>query len=438
MLLLLRASRLSALAAIAVIGHLPQGSSAQTFSPDPGPAIEVNQSQLSALDRFARGQVRDGQVGNISYGLWQRGALLQSGSYGPVQPQGTSQASDETIYQIYSMTKPVTAVGMLILYERGYFDIDDPITTVLPEFSDIEVGADYEEDGQLFTYLPPNAPTFRQLLSHTAGFAYQSKDRSEVDRRYIALDVANAPTGDALVSRVASVPLMRTPGSEWHYSLASDLQGVVIERLTGETLQTFLKREVFDRLAMHDTGFFVPDEHQSRVSSIATLEHGKLTHERPEDLSQSIQEEKYFEGGHGLVSTVADYHRFLEMLRRGGRTGPIQILRPESVELMTANAIQYKGTAAPQRGYGSQSGLGYGFGVSVVENPEVAGLSAPKGTHYWYGALGTWFWVDPLNEIVFVGMIQTRAPVGPDMLAATMERVYGPIAAQNRATRSSR
>ena len=239
---LLRATRLSALAAIAVIGHLPQGSSAQTFSPDPGPAIEVNQSQLSTLDRFARGQVRDGQVGNISYGLWQRGALLQSGSYGTVQPQGASQASDETIYQIYSMTKPVTAVGMLILHERGYFDLDDLITTVLPEFSDIEVVADYEEDGQLFTYLPPNAPTFRQLLSHTAGFAYQSKDRSEVDRRYIALDVANAPTGDALVSRVASVPLMRTPGSEWHYSLASDLQGVVIERLTGETLQTFLKR----------------------------------------------------------------------------------------------------------------------------------------------------------------------------------------------------
>jgi CubicO group peptidase (beta-lactamase class C family) len=420
------------------ITFLTQATMAQALPSVSDATIEISQRRLTSLDMFARAQIRDGQVGNISYGLWQRGALLQTGSYGPVQPQGASQASDETIYQIYSMTKPVTAVGMLILYERGHFELDDPITTVLPEFSNIEVVADYDEEGRLFTYLPPNPPTFRQLLGHTAGFAYQSIDRSPIDRKYIALDVANAPTGDALVSRVASVPLMRTPGSEWHYSLASDLQGVVIERLTGETLQTFLKREIFDRLAMHDTGFFVPDEHQSRVSSIATLEHGKLTHERPEDLSQSVQEEKYFEGGHGLVSTLADYHRFLEMLRRGGRTGPIQILRPESVELMTANAIQYKGTAAPQRGYGSQSGLGYGFGVSVVENPEVAGLSAPKGTFYWYGALGTWFWVDPLNEIVFVGMIQTRAPVGPDMLAATMESVYGPISTQYRATGSSR
>ncbi len=438
MYLTLSVSGRSALAVIFFITFLTQATLAQALPSVSDATIEISQRRLTSLDMFARAQIRDGQVGNISYGLWQRGALLQSGSYGPVQPQEASPASDETIYQIYSMTKPVTAVGMLILHERGYFDLDDPITTVLPEFSDIEVVADYEEEGQLFTYLPPNAPTFRQLLSHTAGFAYQSKDRSEVDRRYIALDVLNAPTGDALVSRVASVPLMRTPGSEWHYSLASDLQGVVIERLTGETLQTFLKREIFDRLAMHDTGFFTPDTHQSRISSIATLVNHELIHERPEDLTQTAQEKTYFEGGHGLVSTVADYHRFLEMLRRGGRTGPIQILRPESVELMTTNAVQYQGAPAPQRGYGSQSGLGYGFGVSVVENPEVAGLSAPKGTYYWYGALGTWFWVDPLNEIVFVGMIQTRAPVGPDMLAATMESVYGPISTQYRATGSSR
>lgn len=428
----------SAFAAMFFIAFLTSATLAQTAPSVSDAAIEISQSRLSALDMFARAQVRNGQVGNISYGLWQRGVLLQSGAYGFVQPQRSSHVTDETIYQLYSMTKPVTAIGMLILHERGYFDLDDPITTVLPEFSDIEVVADYNEDGQLFTYLPSNAPTFRQLLSHTAGFAYQSKDRSEVDRRYIALDILNAPSGDALVSRVASVPLMRTPGSEWHYSVASDLQGVVIERLTGEPLHDFLKREIFDRLAMHDTGFFVSNEHQSRVSSIATLKHGKLTHERLEDLSQSAQEKKYFEGGHGLLSTVADYHRFLEMLRRGGRTGPIQILSPESIELMTSNAIRYQGAPAPQRGYGSQSGLGYGFGVSVIENPQVAGLSAPKGTYYWYGALGTWFWVDPKNEIVFVGMIQTRAPMGPDMLAATMESVYGPIAAQNRSTASSR
>lgn len=324
------------------------------------------------------------------------------------------------------MTKPVTAVGMLILHERGYFELDDPITTVLPEFESIEVVADYDEDGRLYTYLPPHASTFRDLLSHTAGFAYQSKTRSPVDDKYIELDVANAPSGDALVSRIASVPLMRTPGPEWHYSFASDLQGVIIERLTGESLHAFLKREIFDRLNMQDTGFFVPAGDEHRISSIATPSPHGLVHEPAEDLSRATQEETYFEGGHGLVSTLADYHRFLEMLRREGRVGASQIIRPESVVTMTHNTLRYRGQPTSQRGYGRQAGLGYGFGVSIVEQPGIAGLSAPKGTYYWYGALGSWFWVDPKNEIIFIGMIQTRSPVGPDMLAASMEAVYGP------------
>lgn len=386
----------------------------------------VEPARLTALDNFARAQVRDGHIGNISYGLWQRGELLQSGSFGAVGQEASSHVDEDTIYQIYSMTKPVTTVGMLILYERGYFDLDDPITTVLPEFTGIEVLADYDEQGQLFTYRPPRAPTYRQLLSHTAGFAYQSKDRSQIDREYIRMNVANSSNGDELVSRIASVPLMREPGAEWHYSIASDLQGVIIERLTGETLHDFLKRELFDRLAMHDTGFFVSDGQMPRVSSIATPDQDALIYEPSGNLTKAAQEQIYFEGGHGLVSTLADYHRFLEVLRRGGRAGPIKILTRDSVELMTQNAIRYRGEPGLQRGYGSQSGLGYGFGVSIVENPEIARLNAPKGTYYWYGALGTWFWVDPQNEIVFVGMIQTRAPVGPDMVEASMRAVYGP------------
>lgn len=419
---------------LALIGILLSQQSLQMQAQSTPKGHEISASEIAALDRFANRQVRTGQVGNITYGLWQRGVLVQSGAYGPVQPGAATSVSPDTIYQIYSMTKPVTAVGMLILHERGYFDLDDPITTVLPEFEEIEVVADYDEAGRLYTYLPPNPPTFRQLLSHTAGFAYQSKDRSPVDRKYIELGVANAPDGDVLVSRVASVPLMRTPGSEWHYSIASDLQGVIIERLTGESLDAFLKREIFDRLNMKDTGFFVPDGDEARISSIATSMQGRLVHEQAESLTRKAQEETYFEGGHGLVSTLADYHRFLEMLRRNGRVGASHIISPESVALMTRNAIQYQGEPSPQRGYGRQSGLGYGFGVSIVEAPGIAGLSAPKGSYYWYGALGSWFWVDPENEIVFVGMIQTRAPVGPDMLAASMDAIYGPARGTNGAS----
>lgn len=387
--------------------------------------IQVSDKRLADLDRFARSQVQSDQFGNIAYGLWQGGSLLQSGFHGPIQPSGAEPVSEDTIYQIYSMTKPVTAAGLMILHERGYFELDDPITSVLPEFTNIEVVADYDENDQLFTYRPPHAPTFRQLLSHSAGFAYQSADRSPIDRKYIAMRVADSPTGDELVARVASVPLMRTPGSEWHYSIASDLQGVIIERLTGETLHDFLKREIFDRLAMQDTGFFVEDANSGRISAASRQGSGGLVYDPTHNLSEAHQSRTFYEGGHGLMSTLEDYHRFLELLRRDGRTGAIEILTPESVNALTTNAIQYQGAPAPQRGYGSQAGLGYGFGVSIIENPEVAGLSAPKGTYYWYGAMGTWFWVDPVNEIVFVGMIQTHDPIAPDMIAATMARVYG-------------
>ena len=387
--------------------------------------VLVTQKRLAELDTFAQSQVQSGQFGNMAYGLWQGDTLLQSGFHGPITDVETQTVSEDTIYQIYSMTKPVTAVGMMILHERGYFDLDDPITAVLPEFENIKVAADYDENDRLFTYRPPNPPTFRQLLSHTAGLACQSADRSAVDRRYIEMHIADSPSGDELVARVSSIPLMRTPGSEWHYSIASDLQGVIIERLTGETLHDFLKREVFDPLGMQDTGFFVDNYKAARVSAVTSQGASGLVSEPATDLSQAHQSLTYFEGGHGLMSTMKDYRQFLKMLLHDGCAGDTQILQPESIAVLTTNAIRYKGQPAPQRGYGTQAGLGYGFGVSIVENPEVAGMSAPTGTYYWYGALGSWFWVDPVNGISFIGMIQTREPVAPDMIAATMAHVYG-------------
>ena len=404
---------------------LAHSATAQSNSSDATIGFDLRSDYESALAVFAQSQVANQQIASISYGLWQRGALLQHGFLGPIRANSSTEVTENTFYQIYSMTKPITTAGMMILYERGYFDLDAPISMVLPEFAGIEVVADYDADGTLYTYRPPSDPTFRQLLSHTAGFAYQNKNRSIVDRKYIELDILNAPSGDALVSRVASVPLMNEPNSEWHYSVASDLQGVIIERLTGESLQAFLEREIFDRLSMQDTSFFVPNDQSSRISMIATPVDGVLKFEPPEDLSETAQQKTYYEGGHGLVSTLADYHRFLEMLRRGGSSGPIKILSPASVSLITSNAIRYKGQPVPQRAHGRQSGLGFGYGVSIIKDPEVANLTAPKGTYYWYGALGSWFWVDPQNDIVFVGMVQTRAPIAPELLASSMNAVYG-------------
>lgn len=400
------------------------------------PASAISPDRLADLEDYMISFVSGDRVGTLSYGVWQRGELIGSGFYGSTQAPGSRDVDENTFYQIYSMTKPVTAVGMMILHERGYFDLDDPITTVLPEFEGVEVVADYDDTGNLYTYLPPGPPTFRHLLSHTAGFAYQSADRGPIDRRYLELNITQAQTGDALVERIASVPLMRQPGAEWHYSFASDLQGVVIERLTGDSLHVFLKREIFDRLNMRDTGFYVPDDKTHRVSITSRTSSDGLIYEAPDDLSEHAQSRTYFEGGHGLISTLADYHRFLECLRRGGRTGAVQILTPDSVDLVTSNAIRYRGAPAPQRMQGRQAGLGYGYGVSVIIDPILAEMGAPIGTYYWYGALGSWFWVDPVNEVVVVGMVQTRSPVAPEIISGSMTKLYSGGASLERVAAS--
>jgi len=390
-----------------------------------GPASAISPDRLDDLEAYLKSHVADARVGNLSYGIWQGGALLAAGFHGPTQGSDSRPVDEDTLYQIYSMTKPVTAVGMMILHERDYFDLDAPIATVLPEFEGIEVVADYDEQGNWYTYRPPRPPTFRHLLSHTAGVAYLSADHGPIGRAYIELDVEEARSGDDLVSRIASVPLMRQPGAEWHYSFASDLQGVVIERLTGESLHAFLKREIFDRLNMEDTGFFIPGHQSSRVSMTSQRSDDGLTLEATEDLSETAQRRTYFEGGHGLISTLKDYSRFLECLRRGGRVGGVQILAQDSVDLLTTNAIRYRGAPAPQLIRGKQAGLGYGFGVSVILDSALAEMAAPKGTYYLYGALGSWFWVDPENDIVVIGMTQTRDRIALEMIETSMAKLYG-------------
>ncbi len=379
---------------------------------------------LHQLDELMQSYLQSEQVAHISFAIWQHGALKKSGYFGARGSPDEASVSEATIHRIYSMTKPVTAVALLILMERGYFHLDDPISDVLPELAGLEVIADYGQTGEWYTYRSVHQATFRDLLSHTAGFAYDRLNQTPLGAKYHALEITLSPDGDTLVSRLSELPLMRAPGAEWNYSIASDLQGIIIERLTGEPLDQFLEREIFARLHMQDTGFYLPPHKLDRVSAVSERSQGGL-HQNPEsDLSEAAQRRTYFEGGHGLVSTIADYHRFLEMLRRGGRAGPIRILEPETVALLCTNRLLYRGAPAPRRGYGRSSGLGFGFGVGTIESPQRARLAAPAGTYYWHVTLGTWFWVDPDNDIIFIGMAQSHSPVTPDGMKASMEIVY--------------
>lgn len=335
------------------------------------------------------------------------------------------------------MTKPVTAVGLLILLERGHFDLDDPITEFLPEFEHTETLADYDADGQLFTYRAPYKPTMRHLLSHTAGFAYWRPNGGIIDERLFAANIADSVDGDAFVHAVAQEPYIAMPGSEWNYSVASDLQGIVIERISGQSLPDFLEQELFAPLGMMDTGFDVPVDKIDRLSDVTRAHETGLEYILVEPADEASQSNVFAEGGHGLYSTQRDYLQFLNLLRNQGRAGDQQMLSPKTLDLFHTNAIKYRGAPGRQRPSGSGSGVGYGLGVGTVEDPNRAGMAAPKGTYYWNSALGTWFWIDPVNDIVFIGMVQSATSIEPDAMKAAMASIYGDESAQMNAAYAS-
>lgn len=385
----------------------------------------IQPDDAKALHDELRAYVGRNQVANLSFGVWQDGQLVADGYYGPINETAQVSVSDTTIHRIQSMTKPVTAIGLLILLERGYFRLDDPITKFMPEFEQTETLADYDSDGTMYTYKSLYPPTMEQLLSHTAGFGYWQGSDHPVDRKLRASNIAAAASMDELVQAAAQVPYVSMPGADWHYSMASDLQGAMIERMTGEPLSQFLDREVFKPLGMIDTAFHVPDDKRHRLSAVTLYDSSGIAYASPDDPGPIEQAKVFSEGGHGLFSTQRDYYKFLDCLRRDGRAGDRQLLLPKTIKRFRTNAIRYRGAPGRQRSYGAGAGLGFGFGVGIIEDPQITSMSAPTGTYYWRGAMGTWFWVDPINQIVFIGMVQNQTEIDPDLLKTSMQLIYG-------------
>lgn len=386
----------------------------------------IGDDAVLELHQALEAYVTADQVANIGFSVWQDSVRVAEGYYGPVSAARLETVSDTSLYRIRSMTKPVTAIGLLILMERGHFKLSDPLTDFLPEFERTETLGDYDPDGTLFTYRAPYPPTMEQLLSHTAGLGYWRDARGPVDQMLFDAGISASTTIDDLVEQAARVPYKKMPGAEWHYSMASDLQGAIIERITGQRLGDFLQEELFSPLGMQDTHFYVPEHKAERLSGITRRDGSGLISVPGEDFRKVAEDKTYHEGGHGLYSTQSDYFRFLEFLQNEGRSAVGPLLSPESLALFRTNAIKFRRQPARQSGRGGGAGLGFGFGVATVEDPIAAKLRAPKGTYFWYGALGTWFWIDPVNEIIFIGMIQSETPIAPSLMKTSMLAVYGP------------
>ena len=369
--------------------------------------------------------IDDGELAGVAVAVWQDDALVGRWGQGVRDLESGASMRADTIVRIYSMTKPVTAVAMMQLYEQGLWHPDDPVAAYLPELADVGVFRGLDAEGEPVITPPVRSPTMAQLMTHTAGFSYGFQE-GWVDDRYREAALWLSPTPEAFLDTLATLPLHGEPGSQWRYSLAMDLQGIIIERLSGQSLPDYMRDHIFTPLGMTDTGFSVDPAEAERLATNYDWRDGALQVEDPSDALylEPFTRPGFAWGGGGLFSTADDYLRFGRMLLEGGALDGERVLSEASVGTIMSNHIS-QAVAAGGFGIGFQQirpGYQYGYNGVVVTDPQLGGVAVGEGSYLWDGRAMTWFWVDPEHDIVFVGMVQRNAGAGMPELQPLTQR----------------
>jgi CubicO group peptidase (beta-lactamase class C family) len=360
---------------------------------------------LKKLDAHMQGLVDTGHLPGVTTMLVRHGKVVNFEVHGKKGFDGPPMTKD-TVFRIYSQTKPVTGVAMMILFEEGKWKLDDPVSKYVPEFASLRVFKGVNADGSFDTVPADRPPTMGELMSHSAGFAYGLNPDNPIDKAYVDTGVLGAKSRDEFVQKVAALPLVAQPGKRWKYSVAVDIQGLIIEKLTGQSLGDFMKARIFDPLKMTDTGFWLPAEKSDRLASLYLWgpKQNKLVPAEGFMVLDITKPPAMPSGGGGLVSTNADYARFAQMLLNGGELDGKRILKAETVKLMRTNVLSDAIMNSNDPPFNTAAGKGFGLDFAVVLNSAKAGPYG-QGTYSWGGAAGTWFWIDPTNDLFFLGMI---------------------------------
>ncbi|MGO8790985.1 MAG: serine hydrolase domain-containing protein [Terriglobia bacterium] len=390
-------------------------------------ALGFSSERLDRLHAVMQQEVDQKQLAGIVTVLARHGKVVEEKTYGKKDLASGAPMTRDTIFRIFSMTKPVTGVAMMILYEEGKWKPLDPISKYIPEFAHMKVFKGVDESGKMILEDPAHPPTMHELMTHTAGFTYGFFGNTPVDKMYMDQHILESQSLQEMIDKLARIPLVYQPGTRWVYSVSMDVQGYIVEKLSGQSLPDFMQQHIFRPLGMKDTGFFVSKEKRNRFATLyASGPNGEL--QTPSATADDYANQPSLPmGGGGLVSTAEDYLRFAQMLLNGGELDGMRILAPATVQLMTANHL------APSLMTGQFSigpvtirpGLGWGYDCAVYTDPLEADAVVGKGTFFWIGAADTWFWVDPANDLIFVGMTQrTIGPGQPDMEALSQPVVY--------------
>jgi CubicO group peptidase (beta-lactamase class C family) len=398
------------LLAPAIVAGQQRAYSITTGEPE---AVGLSGAVLDRIGPAMQALVDSGRTAGAMTLVARRGQVVHWEAHG-WRVLGEDPLERDDIFRIYSMTKPVTSVAVMMLVEQGRLSLDTPLADVIPEFADIQV---YDAGG---SRAPARPILIRHLLTHTAGLGYGDIGRTPVDSLYRAARLGVWGTAGDLeetVDRIASLPLIFDPGTRWNYSMGVDVLGRVVEVVSGETLEDFFGERIFEPLGMEDTGFHVPSNELDRFTAAYGPGQGGLSViESPVD-GQHTRPAQWFSGGGGLVSTASDYLRFAQMLLNEGELDGVRVLRPETVRLMRTNHLPDELVPIPIGG--QNQGFGLGFAVSMGEN---------AGSYRWLGIAGTFFWIDPNEELIAFAWNQLRPSGGAPIDRLMADIVYEAVA----------
>jgi CubicO group peptidase (beta-lactamase class C family) len=399
--------------------------------------VGLSAERLARIEHHFSRYVDDGRLAGWLAVVTRRGQVAHVASAGVRDLDAGTPVESDTLWRLYSMTKPITSVAAMMLYEQGAFDLRDPISRWLPEFASPAV---YLAGPAARPATRPASEPIRvwHLLTHTAGLTYGFMHVHPVDEMYRAAGYEwGAPAGvdlAAAVQRWAALPLLFDPGTEWAYSVATDVLGRLVEVVAGQTLQEFFSERIFAPLGMRDAGFWVDEGRAQRLASLygAHPATGKAVPlPGAFDSRLALRPPSMLSGGGGVIGSALDYHRFTQMLLRGGELDGVRLLGPRTVALMTANHLpggaDLETFGRPLYAETSFEGVGFGLGFSVTLDPVTAKLTGSPGEYAWGGAASTAFWVDPAEDLTALFFTQLVPSSAHPIRAELRRLVYQAI-----------
>ncbi|CAN5722416.1 serine hydrolase domain-containing protein [soil metagenome] len=371
-------------------------------------SVGLDATQLNRIAPHLDRYVDEGKLPGYLVMVARRGKPAYLRTYGLCDVEKHKPVAEDTIFRIYSMTKPITSVAIMQLYERGLFQLDNPVSRFIPAFKDLRVFISGNAE-KYETTAAARQVTFRDLLTHTAGFAYGTSANHVVDTLYRDRNILSG-TLEEMIQKLSELPLIFTPGARWSYSAATDILGYLVELISGQPLDAYFAEHILGPLGMDDTAFYVPEAKAARFAANYSYHEGGMRLIDSPDDSPYRQPPSFRSGGGGLVSTVQDYFRFAQMLLNKGELDGVRILGRKSVELMTINHMPNNGDLSsmgmPVFSETPYDGIGFGLGFSVMLNPAQAQILGSPGEYSWGGAASTAFWVDPVEEQIVIFLTQ--------------------------------